>query len=326
MHKRSKIWIIGDASMDLVPDDQLHYLKCPGGAAANVAVCVARLGGECGFIGRLGLDPVGHFLAQTLRREQVDIGQLTLDPTLKTAVLIVDLNAEGERSFSYLVTPSADSFVCDDDLPAFAAGQWFYFNSIGLARQPSRSACLLGAQRVRQAAGNVLFDVNLREAMWEQPAEITAQIEQAIALADICKISADELCQLSGHADWHSARYWVRDRGCATTVISLGAEGAYLLHQGQEIHYPAVAATVVDTTGAGDAFVGGLLHQLAQQPAWQTQSLDAALRAANFCGAAAVTRKGAMTALPNAAELIAFHSSQTTASSQQGDLHDRELR
>lgn len=316
MSSGNKIWVIGDASIDLVPDDQDHYLKCPGGASANVAVCIARLGGECCFIGRLGLDPVGHFLAQTLRREGVDIGSLQLDPALKTAVLIVDLTEDGERSFSYLVTPSADSFVCAADLPLFEAEEWFYFNSIGLARDPSRTAFLTGAKKMRQAQGNVFFDVNLREAMWPSPEEIKPQVERAISLADICKISSDELCRLTGQSDWHEARHYVRNLGCSTTVISLGGEGAWLIHQGHEQHFPAFPVQVIDTTGAGDAFVGGLLTELAQRPNWQQHSLEQAIHTANYCGAAAVTRKGAMSALPDAVQLAAFHAAQAAQAAQ----------
>ncbi|OON36998.1 aminoimidazole riboside kinase [Izhakiella australiensis] len=310
----NKIWVIGDASVDLVPDEAGRYLKCPGGASANVAVSLARLDARCAFIGRLGLDPVGHFLAQILRREGVDIAQLKLDPQLKTAVLMVELADDGERTFSYLVTPGADSFVCCDDLPAFSAGEWFYFNSIGLTREPSRTACLTGAGRIRSAGGFVLFDVNLREAMWPDRSEIKPQIEQAIALADICKISADELCQLTATSDWRDARSYVRDLGCPVSVISLGAQGAYLINQGVEQHFPAVSARVVDTTGAGDAFVGGLLSELARLQAWRSSPLDRAINSANYCGAAAVTRRGAMTALPDAQALAAFHAAQTAAS------------
>lgn len=311
MNCNNKIWVIGDASLDLVPDDQQHYLKCPGGASANVAVCVARLGGRCGFIGRLGQDLAGHFLAQTLQRESVDINNLHLDPILKTSVLIVSLKEDGERTFSYLVNPSADSFVCEQDLPIFTANEWFYFNSIGLVREPSRNACLVGARLMQHAGGSVLFDVNLREGMWDQPQNIRHQVSTAIALADICKISADELCHLSNQSDWYNARHYVNDLGCMTTIISLGAEGAYVIHQGKEQYYPTVPVIAIDTTGAGDAFVGGLLSRLAQQTDWRHQSLDDALFTANYCGAAVVTQKGAMAALPTAEQLATWYCKNT---------------
>lgn len=304
----SKIWVIGDASVDLVPDDAQRYLKCPGGASANVAVCIARLGGQSGFIGRLGQDEVGAFLADTLSHEHVDISHLIADPTLKTAVLLVNLSAEGERSFSYLVTPSADSFVRSEDLPLFAPQDWFYFSSIGLTRDPSRQTCLTGARRMRSVGGSVLFDVNLRESMWQQPDDIRPVIETAISQADICKISADELCRLSGQSLWQQGRYYARDLGCPTTVITLGSDGAYLIHQGQEKQFSAPQVEVVDTTGAGDAFVGGMLTELSVLSAWRKCDLSSAMDTANYCGAAVVTAKGAMTALPSAQQLMTLQA------------------
>jgi len=309
----NKIWVIGDASVDLVPDESGRQLECPGGASANVAVCIARLGGHSAFIGRLGLDQAGAFLQQTLNSEKVDISHLIADPALNTAVLRVNLAADGERTFSYLVSPSADSFVCEADLPSFSANDWFYFSSIGLTREPGRQACLSGAVQARQAKGFVLFDVNLREAMWPQPAEIPELIDQAIQLADICKISADELCRLSGSVSWQQARYYARDRGCPTTVITLGAHGAYLIHQGNERYFNAPQVAVLDTTGAGDAFVGGMLTELALLDDWRTDTLQQAMLTANYCGAAVVMAKGAMTALPQRAQLQRFQATYPLA-------------
>lgn len=105
MKAMNKVWVIGDASVDLVPEKQNSYLKCPGGASANVGVCVARLGGECGFIGCLGDDDAGRFLRQVFQDNGVDVTFLRLDADLTSAVLIVNLTADGERSFTYLVHP-----------------------------------------------------------------------------------------------------------------------------------------------------------------------------------------------------------------------------
>lgn len=119
MKAMNKVWVIGDASVDLVPEKQNSYLKCPGGASANVGVCVARLGGECGFIGCLGDDDVGRFLRQVFQDNGVDVTFLRLDADLTSAVLIVNLTADGERSFTYLVHPGADTYVSPQDLPPF---------------------------------------------------------------------------------------------------------------------------------------------------------------------------------------------------------------
>lgn len=98
MKAMNKVWVIGDASVDLVPEKQNSYLKCPGGASANVGVCVARLGGECGFIGCLGDDDAGRFLRQVFQDNGVDVTFLRMDPALTSAVLIVNLRLMGSAA------------------------------------------------------------------------------------------------------------------------------------------------------------------------------------------------------------------------------------
>ena len=182
MNAMNKVWAIGDASVDLVPEKQNSYLKCPGGASANVGVCVARLGGTCGFIGCLGDDDAGRFLRQVFQDNGVDVSSLRLDASLTSAVLIVNLTADGERSFTYLVHPGADTYVSPQDLPTFRKYEWFYFSSIGLTDSPAREACLEGARRMREAGGYVLFDVNLRSKMWRNTAEIPDLIARSAPL------------------------------------------------------------------------------------------------------------------------------------------------
>lgn len=309
MNTLNRVWVTGDASVDLVPGTKDTYLKCPGGASANVAVCVARLGGNCGFIGCLGDDDAGHFLQQTLRQNGVDVSSLRIDPRQTTAVLIVNLAPNGERSFTYLVHPGAHTFVSVQDLPAFSPGEWFYFSSIGLSDSPAREACLEGARRMRATGGHVMFDVNLRISMWRDRQEIMPLCAEAISLASICKVSADELCWMGQVERWQDARDFIRDLGCGTVLITLGKAGALLLTPDGEYAFPAPDVHAVDTTGAGDAFVGGLLYTLSRQTSWDHSLLTEATVNANACGAMAVTAKGAMTALPYPDRLAAFRAS-----------------
>lgn len=117
-----KIWVLGDAVVDLLPDGEGRLLQCPGGAPANVAVGVARLGGESGFIGRVGDDPFGRFMRQTLIAENVDVDSLSYDAQHRTSTVVVELQSDGERSFTFMVRPSADLFLLPQDLPAFGTG------------------------------------------------------------------------------------------------------------------------------------------------------------------------------------------------------------
>ncbi len=304
----NRVWVLGDAVVDLVPDDNDRYLKCPGGAPANVAVGVARLAGDSAFIGRVGADPLGNFLRQVLGSEGVDVDYMHLDLVHRTSTVLVDLDDQGERSFTFLVKPSADLFLQPDELPEFQAGQWLHLCSIALAQEPSRSTALTAMQAVRATNGFVSFDPNIRLEVWRDPAELRACLEQALALATVVKLSREELSYLCGPIaieqgiEQLMSRYPIR-----LLLVTLGGDGV-LAHDRQQLHHLAAQRIqVVDTTGAGDAFVAGLLAGLAehsQLPAWE--QLVPILQQAQGCGALATTARGAMTALPNHRQLADF--------------------
>ena len=154
-----KIWVLGDAVVDLLPDGEGRLLQCPGGAPANVAVGIARLGGQSAFIGRVGDDPFGRFMAKTLADERVDVKFLRLDPAHRTSTVVVDLDDQGERSFTFMVRPSADLFLESADLPTFSAGEWLHVCSIALSAEPSRSATFeaMAARRAATSASTPIF-------------------------------------------------------------------------------------------------------------------------------------------------------------------------
>jgi len=132
----ARVWCLGDAVVDLLPGAEGKLLQSPGGAPANVAVGIARLAGNSGFIGRVGVDPFGHFMRKTLAEEQVDTTYLSLDSEQRTSTVVVPLDDEGERSFTLMVRPSADQFVEINDLPVFKSGEWLHCRSIALACEP----------------------------------------------------------------------------------------------------------------------------------------------------------------------------------------------
>ncbi|MGK4473685.1 aminoimidazole riboside kinase [Aeromonas molluscorum] len=301
----NRVWVMGDAVVDLIPEGELHYLKCPGGAPANVAVGVARLGGEAAFIGRVGADPFGRFMADTLAREGVDIAALRLDPDHRTSTVLVALDEEGERSFTFMVRPSADQFLEPADLPGFGAGQWLLTCSIALANEPVRASCLQAMAAIKAVGGRVCFDPNLRPEVWGNPAEMLPQVSAAMALADVVKLSIDELQLLSGEDDLAAGLATIT--GPALVLVTRGAAGVVARLEGELLEWVGPKVTPLDTTGAGDAFVAGLLAALAQGERLPTLAeLAAILAQAHGCGALATTAKGAMTALPTRTELDAF--------------------
>ncbi|CAH1534551.1 Fructokinase [Vibrio owensii] len=303
----SKIWVTGDAVVDLIPDTESTYLKCPGGAPANVAVAISRLGGNSAFFGRVGQDPLGRFMKATLAEEQVNTDYMLLDEAQRTSTVIVDLDDSGERSFTFMVKPSADQFLIPADIPAFVQGEWLHVCSIALANEPSRSSTLKAMQDIKVAGGFVSFDPNLREEVWANPEELKPVVRQAIELADVVKFSDDELLFLTDTDSLEAGLEAIKAFNNTLVLITQGAKGALVVFEGEQELIAGQAVKPVDTTGAGDAFVGGLLARLAQQNGWANkEAIHSAVNWANGCGALATTQKGAMTALPTQDALLAY--------------------
>lgn len=296
---KNRVWVTGDAVVDLIPDSESSYLKCPGGAPANVAVAIARLDGDAAFVGRVGQDPLGRFMQQTLKQEQVDTRMMILDEAQRTSTVIVDLDDSGERSFTFMVKPSADQFLETSDLPTFTQGQWLHVCSIALANEPSRSSTLEAMRQIKAAGGYVSFDPNLREEVWANPEELKPVVREAITLADVVKFSDDELLFLTGSDTLEQGVEALKPFKNTLALITQGAKGALVLFEKTQQLIASKAVSPVDTTGAGDAFVGGLLAKLSQYNDWQQlEVIHSAVKWANGCGALATTQKGAMTALP----------------------------
>lgn len=304
----ARVWVTGDAVVDLIPDSETSYLKCPGGAPANVAVAISRLGGDSAFFGRVGQDPLGRFMKQVLKDEGVDTQYMLLDEEHRTSTVIVDLDDHGERSFTFMVKPSADQFLQPQDVPAFKQGEWLHVCSIALANEPSRSTTLAAMKAIKAAGGYVSFDPNLRAEVWLNPADLKSVVLQAVALADVVKFSDDELLFLTDKDDLQTALSWLNEQyDLPLIVITQGKKGALVIHNNEQQLITGKPVNPVDTTGAGDAFVGGLLAGLVACDDWHNNdNLLKIIRQANACGALATTAKGAMTALPTATQLVEY--------------------
>ena len=303
----NRVWVTGDAVVDLIPEGNDTYLKCPGGAPANVAVAVSRLGGDAAFFGRVGQDPLGRFMKKTLTDEGVNTEPMLLDGDQRTSTVIVDLDDSGERSFTFMVKPSADQFTQVSDIPAFAANQWLHVCSIALANEPSRSTTFAAMERIKAAGGCVSFDPNLRDEVWGDQSEIKPVVLKAVAMADVVKFSDDELLFLTDTGTLEEGLKAIEPYNNPLVLITQGAKGALVINAGSQELIAGKAVKPTDTTGAGDAFVGGLITRLAQSNDWNNkETIYDAVRWANGCGALATTQKGAMTALPDESALLDY--------------------
>lgn len=301
---------MGELLIDFVPTesgvalvDAAAFKKAPGGAPANVAVGLSRLGISSAFMGKVGDDDFGRFLAQTLEDNGVDIQPLVYSKKARTALAFVSLTAEGERDFMFYRHPSADMLFepAEVDETAIRQAKIFHYGSISLISEPSKSATLHAVEIAQDAGLLISYDPNLRLPLW--PGEKAARAGMMLGWehAQVIKASEEELHFLTGDMDmaqlvkklWHPA--------LKLLVVTLGKDGCHFYTDNADSHIPGFEVDVIDTTGAGDGFVAGLLMSLVQRPEiWNDEAaLEEGLVFANAVGALTTTKLGAIPALPD---------------------------
>lgn len=376
--------------------DSPGFTKAAGGAPANVAVGVRRLGRSSAFMGKVGNDEFGHFLAETLRREGVDTSAIRYDESARTALAFVSLGTEGEREFVFYRHPSADMLLRPDEInmDLVRGACVFHHGSISLINEPARSATQAAIAAARDSGVFVSYDPNLRLPLWPNPDEARAVILSAVPTADLIKVSEEELAFLTGIAwsgdgtgpekrtgteDWTeteeepeargaqprepaarpsevearlsetvvqlregearlseaAARLWEAASRSCPVVVTRGKRGCALVTDEIYLEVPGFKVPAVDTTGAGDAFVAGLLvglldmaerglllgpgsaHGESGVSPISLRDVLGRLRAdewrevlcfANGAGALCTMKKGAIPALPTRKELTEFLS------------------
>lgn len=306
---------LGDLLIDFVPTvtgkglaDAPAFVKAPGGAAANVAVGLTRLGATSAFLGKVGDDPFGHFLADTLAGEGVDVGGLRFETRARTALAFVSLRADGEREFLFYRHPSADMLFTPAEVDAerIAAARIFHFDSISLAAEQPRATALHAAGLARQGGKLVSYDVNLRLPLWPDAAAAKAGILLGLRQAQIAKLSDDELDFLTGTRAPEAVRDQLWHADLQLMVLTMGGQGSILITPEGQRHVPSIKVTPVDTTGAGDGFVAGLLAGLLPHPTLPNlDQLTPICQFANAVGALATTQRGAIPAMPSRATVEA---------------------
>ena len=283
------------------------FVKAPGGAPANVAAAVARLGYGSAFMGQVGDDPFGHHLADVLAAESVDIKGITYSAAARTALAFVSNTADGDRSFMFYRHPSADMMMTIDNVETSLIDAYdaFHYGSITLIHEPAASALRMALDFAVAQEKFISYDPNLRLPLWESPAAAKAGMLSGLEYANLLKISADELHFFTGDDD--VAPLW-RDR-MDMICVTYGPQGAILhLKDGTSFRHGGYRVQATDTTGAGDAFVASILVRLLEHRATYRARLPQILDFANAVGALTCVGKGAIPSLPTMAEALAFQA------------------
>ncbi len=322
-----KVISFGEALVDLlsnkISNDQANnsnnedesFTKFPGGAPANVAAAVARLGGDAYFAGMLGDDMFGDFIANCLQQEGVKLDFLSRTTKAKTGLAFVSLDAERERSFEFYRHPSADMLFTASHFPqhCFDGQGVFHFCSNTLTCDRLHDATLAGLKRAQEAQWLCSFDVNLRLNLWANIDHAMPAIWQCFEHTDLVKMSLEELDYVAGGETHANTLDKIMAAGVKLIIITDGGKPLrYFSNQAKGEMSPA-QVQMVDATAAGDAFVGGLLFPLAEQmitPAdfesfiTNTAQLETSIHFASACGAHAVQQRGAITSLPRLEDVI----------------------
>lgn len=313
------IFTIGEALIDFIPEQKgielknvFSFQKAPGGAPANVAAAVAKLGGQGVFIGKLGQDAFGDFLVETLNQVGVNTDYVYRTNKANTALAFVSLKDNGERDFSFYRNPSADMLLDQSEINAswFNTGDILHFCSVSLVDAPVRGAHVAAIEAVKKAGGFISFDPNIRLPLWQNYEEYKNIILEFIKYADILKISEDELEFISGISEEEKAIQWLLSFDFKVLIITRGSKGVSAYYSRNEVTVEGYKVKVEDTTGAGDSFIGAFLYQICNRNIDITNmsniQITEILKFSNAVAALTTMNKGAISALPSLETVESF--------------------
>jgi fructokinase len=314
-----KLFSIGEVLIDFIPlqkgvalKDVVSFERAPGGAPANVAAAVAKYGQKAALISKVGKDAFGDFLVEKLVEAGVETDKVYRTGEANTGLAFVSLKENGDRDFSFYRNPSADLLLSEEEVKPtwFQAGDILHFCSVDLVESPMKQAHKKAIAAVSDAGGLVSFDPNVRLPLWEDPEDCRKAILDFLPTADIVKVSDEELEFITGRKKEAEAIQSLFVGNVKAVVYTKGAAGADLILKEQKFESRGYSVEPIDTTGAGDAFIGGFLYKLLELYA-NPENIEEVLRDhqagilrfANASGALTAKGKGAISALPNKREV-----------------------
>ena len=286
-----------------------EFTAYPGGAPANVAVAASRLGASTGFIGKVGNDAFGRSLADTLKKDNVDISGLFYDDYQPTTMAIVSVDESGERDFSFYRKPGADTqLTVDEAVGALSANlpKILHVGSLSMTTSPGKEACEEAVKYAKENGSVISYDPNYRAALWDSEEHDVEMMKVLLPYADILKVSDEEMVMLTGTDDFEEGSRVLAEYGCGLVMVTLGSDGVFVRMGSHTATVPGFSVEVADTNGAGDTFLGAMLMQIAKgvsgtEDVW-TQLL-AMVRYANKAASLTCSRHGAIPAMPTLSEM-----------------------
>lgn len=315
----SKVISIGEALIDFIPHEKGrelknvdNFLRVPGGAPLNVVAAVCKLGGTGKMLTKLGNDAFGDIIIDTIKPLGVDVSGILRTKEANTALAFVSLKEDGERDFSFYRNPSADMLLNAEEIKEedFKAGDILHFCSVSLIDAPIKQAHKKAIEYAKKNNCIISFDPNIRLPLWETPEKCREAILEFIPMANIIKVSDEELEFITGIKDEKKALESLFTGNVEVVIYTKGTNGADFITKDKIAFAPSYKVKVEDTTGAGDSFIGAVLYKISSKNLNLNNLVNLSeedkkeiLIFANATAAVTVSKKGAIGALPSIEEV-----------------------
>lgn len=281
----------------------------PGGAVVNCLGAAAKQGLSAAFIGKVGSDMHGRFLKTAIENAGISSEGLVFDDSVPTTLAFVALAPDGEREFSFIRDPGADTRLTAKEVnqQLIRNTKIFHIGSLSLTSDPARAATWQALITAKAHGAVVTYDPNYRAPLWKSDAEACDQIRSVLPIIDIIKVSEEEIAYVAGIEEVDTAIQVLRNEGVPLIIITMGKKGAMVATATESRMVEAYSVDAVDTTGAGDAFFGGFLSAFLKsgKGIGDVTIDDMEAFAKNGCATAAlcVTKRGGLPAMPTLEEI-----------------------
>lgn len=306
---------LGELLIDLTPynsdqSGQVIFERNPGGAPANVLAGLSKLGKKTCFIGKVGNDQFGNYLKQVLLDTNIGSEGLSFTDKANTTLAIVHLDKNRDRSFSFYRNPGADTTLTEADIDEdiIKQSRIFHFGSLTLTNEPSATTTIKAVQMAKKLNKVVSYDPNLRVLLWQNLDHARRMMKEGLKYANIVKLSAEELEFITDESDFERGTKQLVDQYHTELIfVTLGAEGCFYRKGEITGKIKSFKVSPVDTTGAGDGFLSGVLYRILEKgkniSKFTSDDLYDICIFGNAVGALVTTRKGAILSMPSKEEI-----------------------
>ena len=285
----------------------------PGGAPCNVLAMLSKLGKKTAFIGKVGKDRFGEMLAEMIKGCGIDSEGLVFDSKVHTTLAFVHKKYDGDRDFSFYREPGADMMLSEADVNTdlIRNSKIFHFGTLSMTHEVNKAATVSAISTAKESAALISFDPNLREPLWKSLDEAKAAMKYGISVCDILKISDNEIEFFTGERDIDKGVAAIRKEFDVPLVLAtMGRNGSKAYCDGILVSAGAYDnPDVVDTTGAGDTFMGCALNYICENGIMlDKEQLAELLDFANAAASIITSRRGALKVMPEKVEIDKLRS------------------